>query len=142
MKMPIDVVANKCSAAPVRNSGIDPSIGTFNIPSTTTSSAKAQASRTTSPIAQTLLAMISNGVIGITSRCSIVPCSRSRISAAPVNTIESMVTLLMISITDPNQLCASVGLKRARRARSAGGAAVARVPFMNSDTSPWTICWI
>jgi hypothetical protein len=63
-------------------------------------------------------------------------------SAAPVSTIESIVTLLMISITEPNQLCASVGLKRGRNARSTGGAATARVPFMNSDTSPWTICWI
>jgi hypothetical protein len=32
------------------------------------------ASRTTSPIDQILLAMISNGVTGMTSRCSIVPC--------------------------------------------------------------------
>ena len=38
--------------------------------------------------------MISNGVTGITSRCSMVPCSRSRMSAAPVRMIESMVTAI------------------------------------------------
>jgi hypothetical protein len=38
--------------------------------------------------------MISNGVTGMTSRCSIVPCSRSRISAAPVRMIDSMVIVV------------------------------------------------
>ena len=32
------------------------------------------------------------------SRCSIVPCSRSRITAAPARMIASMVMLLMIAI--------------------------------------------
>ena len=50
----------------------------------------------------------------MTSRCSIVPCSRSRISAAPVRMIDSMVMLLMTSITAPNQDLFSFGLKRTR----------------------------
>jgi hypothetical protein len=36
------------------------------------------ATNTTNLIAQTLASMIFVGVTGITSRCSIVPCSRSR----------------------------------------------------------------
>jgi integrase len=39
----------------------------------------------TNPIAQTLLVMISKGVTGMTSRCSMVPRSRSRINAAPTS---------------------------------------------------------
>ena len=56
-----------------------------------TGTEKAEAMMTTSPMLQTLLIMISKGVTGITSRCSMVPCSRSRIRAAPVSTMESMV---------------------------------------------------
>ena len=40
---------------------------------------------------------------GMTSRCSIVPCSRSRISAAPVRITVSIVTLLITCITEVNQ---------------------------------------
>jgi len=47
--------------------------------------------------------MIWKGVTGMTSRCSTVPCSRSRISAAPVSTTASMVMALTISMTAPNQ---------------------------------------
>ncbi len=71
---------------------------------------------------QTLASMISVGVTGMTSRCSMVPCSRSRISAAPVRMMESMVTLLMICITPPNHILLSEGLKRARTSSATGGA--------------------
>lgn len=69
---------------------------------------------------QTFASMISVGVTGMTSRCSMVPCSRSRISAAPVRMMDSIVTLLMISIRLPNQACVRLGLKRMRTARSTG----------------------
>ena len=81
-------------------------------------------------MAHTLLIMISNGVTGITSRCSTVPCSRSRISAAPASTMDSRVTWLMISMSEPNHIRLSSGLKRARRFRLTGEAmAVIRWPM-------------
>ena len=64
--------------------------------------------------------MISAGVTGITSKCSMVPCSRSRISAAPVKMIDSIVTWLMSSISEPNHAWLSDGLKRARITSSTG----------------------
>ena len=39
-----------------------------------------------------------------------MPCSRSRIRAAPVRMIDSMVTWLMISITPPEQMPFGLGL--------------------------------
>ena len=63
--------------------------------------------------------MISSGVTGITSRCSTVPCSRSRINAAPVRMIDSMVIWLITSITEPNQVRVRFGLKATRMASSA-----------------------
>ena len=54
--------------------------------------------------------MISEGTTGITSRCSTVPCSRSRMSAAPVRITVIMVRLLMICITEVNQLDFKFGL--------------------------------
>ena len=50
-------------------------------------------------------------VRGMTKRCSIVPCSRSRISAAPVSRIAIMVTLSIISMTLVNQELVRLGLK-------------------------------
>ncbi len=49
-------------------------------------------------IAHILLIMISKSATGMASRCSTVPCSRSRISAAPVRMIDSMVTPLMMGL--------------------------------------------
>ena len=64
---------------------------------------RAEATSTTSPIDQTLLVMISAGVTGITSRCSTVPRSRSRIRAEPVSRTDSMVIMSIIETTPPNQ---------------------------------------
>ncbi len=86
-----------------------------------------EAISTTRAIDQTLESMICAGVTGITSRCSMVPCSRSRISAAPVRMMDNSVMWLMICTTEPNQALSRAGLKRARNARSTGwrvGAAV------------------
>ncbi len=67
-------------------------MGISKAPSMTKRKDSAGAMSTTRPFAQTLAAMISNGVSGMTRRCSMVPCSRSRMTAAPVRMIESMVT--------------------------------------------------
>ena len=64
--------------------GREPAIGTPSSRCTTSNSDSPAATMMTSPFAQILASMISNGDTGITSRCSIVPCSRSRITAAPV----------------------------------------------------------
>ncbi|MNT00760.1 hypothetical protein D3C72_1352020 [compost metagenome] len=120
MKIPMDVVANRCRATPARNSATDPSMGTCSSPRTTNVSDRPAATSTTSPMDQTLASMISVGVTGMTSRCSMVPCSRSRIRAAPVRMMDSIVTLLMISIRLPNHACVRLGLKRMRTASSTG----------------------
>ena len=89
---------------------------------------------------QTLASMISVGVTGMTSRCSTVPCSRSRISAAPVRMMDSMVIRLTSSISEPNHTFDSAGLKRMRSARSTGGGALPRWRCTHSCTSPSAIC--
>ena len=124
--MPMDVVANRCSTVPSKNSGIEPSIGTPIAQRITTVSDTQVATSTTSAMAHTLASMISAGVTGMTSKCSTVPCSRSRINAAPVRMMESMVTMLISSITEPNHAGVKAGLNRARTARSMAGAGTDR----------------
>ena len=87
---------------------------------------RAEATSTTSPIDQTLLVMISNGVTGITSRCSTVPRSRSRISAAPVSRTDSMVIMSISATTAPNQDRVRLALNRTRSSMSTGGLEVLR----------------
>ena len=53
----------------------DPSIGTCSSPRTMNVNDSAADASTTSPIDHTLATMISVGVTGMTSRCSMVPCS-------------------------------------------------------------------
>ena len=53
------------------------------------SSDSSAATTMTKPLAQTFASMISVGASGMTSRCSTVPCSRSRIRAAPVSRMAS-----------------------------------------------------
>ena len=53
---------------------------------------------------------ISKALNGITSRCSRVPCSRSRMTAAPVRMIASIVTWLMIATTPENHEDSPFGL--------------------------------
>ena len=87
--------------------------------------AKVAPSRITRALAQTLASMISAEVSGITSRCSMVPCSRSRMSAAPVSTMPSRVTMLTICITARNHTDSPLGLKASRvtAATARGGSA-------------------
>jgi hypothetical protein len=58
--------------------------------------------------------MISAGTTGITRRCSTVPCLRSRISAEPVRITVNIVRLLIICITEVNQLDFKFGLNFTR----------------------------
>ena len=74
------------------------------------------------PFAQIFAIAISNGVNGMTSRWSIVPCSRSRTSAAPASTIASIVTLLRMPIMPVNQDVSTLGLKAIRTSRLIGDA--------------------
>lgn len=60
-----------------------------NTPCTTNTRANAAAPSTTIPMEPIFASMISPGVTGIASKCSIVPCSRSRINAAPARMIET-----------------------------------------------------
>ena len=101
-------------------------MGTCKIPCTISVSDNPETTSTTRPIDQILAIMISNGVTGITNKCSMVPCSRSRISAEPVRTMASMVILLMIAITAPKRSCSRLGLKRILTASSTGSTLLSR----------------
>lgn len=57
-------MVNRCSAVPARNRAIEPSIGTESSPWTKATD-KPEATSTTSPMAKTLLVMISKGVTGM-----------------------------------------------------------------------------
>ena len=96
------------------NSGIEPATGTCSMPFTTTNSDTVAATRITSPLAQTFAIAISKAVSGITIRCSRVPCSRSRIRAAPVRITVSSVIWLMMATIPLNQLVSPLGLKALR----------------------------
>ncbi|OIQ72277.1 hypothetical protein GALL_460970 [mine drainage metagenome] len=116
--------------------------GTRRAMCTTNHSDSITASRITAPLARIFAMAISLGRTGITSKCSMVPCSRSRIRAAPVRIIDNMVMTVMSSLMAPNQLLLSCGLKRLRRTRSIGSGAAARVRARNSLTSPVTMDWM
>ena len=108
------MVANRYAAAPARNSGIDPSSGTPSAPWTTKRSERSAAIRMTSPLAHILAKAISLARTGITSRCSIVPCSRSRMTAAPTSRIDRIVMFSITDMTEWNQDPTRFGLKKAR----------------------------
>ena len=78
--------------------------------------------------------MISAGTTGITSRCSTVPCSRSRMSAAPVSMTVIMVRLLTICITEVNQLDFKFGLNFACVTTLTGAPVHPSRPEMNCVT--------
>ena len=105
------------------NSGIEPAIGIAQQPRTTSTSESPTATVMTSPLAQTFAMAISKGVSGMTSRWSIVPCSRSRMTAAPARMIASIVTLLMMPMMLVNHAVLTFGLKATRTASPTGGGA-------------------
>ena len=57
-----------------------------------------------------------------------VPCSRSRMSAAPVRTMPSRVTMLTICITARNQIDSPLGLKASRMTADTADDGSARWP--------------
>jgi len=86
----------------LRANGIDPASGTRSTLWTTNHSDRRATATITRPFAQIFAVMISAGVTGMTSRCSMVQCSRSRISAAPVRTTVSIVMLLITAMIPRN----------------------------------------
>ena len=96
----------------------------------------------TRPFAQTFDIAISNGVSGMTSRWSIVPCSRSRTIAAPARMIASIVTLLMMPITLVNQAVVTFGLKAMRTARLTGDSGAPSACERKSAISVVMICCV
>ena len=92
------------SAAQKTNKAVEPAeIGTPSMPPTTIQSDRVAAFTITVPFAQILASMISLVVTGMTNRCSSVPCSRSRITAAPVRISVSIVKLEMSCMTPVNR---------------------------------------
>ena len=74
--------------------------------------------------------MISGGTIGMTSKCSTVPCSRSRISAAPVRITVKSVIWLMTWVIAENHGVFRFGLNAARTTRLTGAALEPSFPEM------------
>ena len=135
-KMPSEVVENRYSRVPAANSRIEPLTCTPSTPRTITSSANRPPQSTTTLMLHTLLSMISSGVTGITSRCSMVPCSRSRIRAAPASTMDSTVRLLMMLVMPPNHEAYRFGLNLTWVTRRAGsGRSLLRWPLIQASTS-------
>jgi hypothetical protein len=75
--------------------------------------------------------MISDGTTGMTSRCSTVPCSRSRIGAAAVRMTVSSVIWLMTCVIAENHEVLRFGLKAARTTRLVGAPFESALPEMN-----------
>ena len=88
------------------------------------------------------LSMISVGVTGITSRCSMVPCSRSGSAGGAGQDDGQHGDVVDDLHHPPNQVLFSSGLKRARNARSTGAAARRAVTLDELIDSVVTICCI
>ena len=71
-----------------------------------------------------------------------VPCSRSRMTAAPARIIDSMVTLLMICMMAVNQLDSRFGLKRERWTSTTGEDASPDSAPGTNRTSAARMLWI
>ena len=80
------------------------------MPCTISSMDMPTANRIRKPLATIFATAISLGRTGMTSKCSMVPRSRSRITAAPTSTTDSTVTLLMTCMIEVNQLVVLLGL--------------------------------
>ena len=71
---------------------------------------KIAAKHTTKPLAMIFAHTICAAVTGVTSICSIVLCSRSRMIVAPTNTSPNNVIILLICITPKNHALSLFGL--------------------------------
>lgn len=91
-----EVLANKYKLVTDKYNSIEPAKGMPKAFFTTSSNDSQVQTTTTNKLVHTLASIISSAVNGSTSKCSKVPCSRSRNSAVPVNKTAKIVTLLMI----------------------------------------------
>ena len=141
--MPSAVAENRYSAVAAPNSSQEPLTGTPSPRRTTPHSESRAAARMTSPLAAILPRAISLARTGMTSRCSMVPCSRSRMTAAPTSTMARMVTLVAICITEVNHAESLLGLKCRRLCTRSGSSACALAPGPRSQAivSCRKICW-
>ena len=80
---------------------------------TTNHSDSMAAVKITTPLARILPIISSSAVTGITSRCSIVPRSRSRITAAPVSNISNRNAIVPICEVGMNHELSPLGLNSA-----------------------------
>src|SRR5215471_946099 len=110
---------------PATKSAREPAMARPNPHCTTNRNDSVVATTMTRPLAQILASMISVGVRGITSRCSIVPCSRSRIRAVPARNMARRVMLLTSCTTPMKGETSRFGLNCTRMTRATGGVAVA-----------------
>ncbi len=85
----------------------------------------------TRPLAIIFASMISVGTTGMTSRCSTVPCSRSRMSAAPVRMTVKSVIWLMTWVIAENHAVLRFGLNAARTTRLTGAPVESSRPERN-----------
>ena len=90
----------------------DPTIGTCNTPCTIKRIDNTAAIQITQPFARIFANTNSEAPTGITNKCSIVPRSRSRITAAPTNTSVIIVIILFTCITAKYHELSPLGLKR------------------------------
>ena len=109
--MPNDEIENKNAIAPNANKGNElQAIGTPNTPLTIKVSESIATVNNTKPFATILATAISLEVTGITNKCSMVPRSRSRITAAPTNSNTSKFKFPTICIVPISHLLEWFGL--------------------------------
>ena len=111
--MPNDATANKNTANPTAYSSSEPFSGTPMDRWTTNHSDSMAEIIMTTPLAKILLIINSGAVTGITSKCSIVPRSRSRITAAPASSISSRNAIVPICDVGMNHELSVFGLNSA-----------------------------
>src|SRR3569833_2324545 len=79
----------------------------------------------------------------MTSRCSRLPCSRSRSTAAPLRKIARTEILLMIALMATNQPCSMLGVKRALVSNCVIGASLRLPrPCQNGLIVFVLFCWL
>ena len=138
-----EATENINNTTPSAYSASDPAKCAPIAPPTTNFMLNTAAALTTKPFAKILATTISVAVTGITSKCSIVPRSRSRITAAPTNTNVINIILLPAIAAPINQLLWLFGLYcRFTAARTGMAWLICCFTPMNSWISWLKICVI
>ena len=138
---PKDVIENKYSTVPSINNAIEPLIGICSHAITTSRSDNHAASAITALLVRILAMAISLARTGITSKCSMVPCSRSRITAAPATIIDNKVVLASTCIMAVNHGVSPLGLNHTLTTGLIGSAASSEPLWVKAATSCCTI-WL